>query len=135
MLRLPLPVVVQGGLRRVLHVIAQVTETTSTDVICKARNDAVLGGLLTVFHTERSTSGLTNVQNELPVRFFWRHIICVSCQTAAPGSAVSWSGQQQMLPRIQLAIWIDKTASMTAPCRCCTTWTNGCSRRWRRTTK
>jgi hypothetical protein len=28
----------------------------------------VLGGLLTVFHTERSTSGVTNVQNELPVR-------------------------------------------------------------------
>ena len=47
---------------------SQVVETTATDVICEARNDAVLGGLLTVFHTERATSGVTNVQNELPVR-------------------------------------------------------------------
>jgi hypothetical protein len=53
--------------------LAQVTETTATDVICEARNDAVLGGLLTVFHTERSTSGITNLQNELPV--------CASCMT------------------------------------------------------
>lgn len=37
------------------------------DVICVAKNDAVLDGLLTVFHAERSTSGLSNVQNELPV--------------------------------------------------------------------
>ena len=45
----------------------QVTETTATDVICEARNDAVLGGLLTVFHTERSSSSLNNMQNDLPV--------------------------------------------------------------------
>ena len=42
-------------------------EITSTDVVCIARNDAALGGLLTVFHTERSASSLTNLQNELPV--------------------------------------------------------------------
>lgn len=47
---------------------AQVVEVSGTEVICQAQNDAVLGGLLTVFHTERSSSGLTNVQNELPVR-------------------------------------------------------------------
>lgn len=37
------------------------------DVICVAKNDAVLDGLLTVFHAERSSAGLSNVQNELPV--------------------------------------------------------------------
>lgn len=37
------------------------------DVICVAKNDAVLDGLLTVFHAERSTEGLSNVQNDLPL--------------------------------------------------------------------
>ncbi len=32
-----------------------------------AKNDAVLDGLLTVFHAERSTEGLSNVQNDLPL--------------------------------------------------------------------
>lgn len=36
-------------------------------MICLAHNDAVLDGLLTVFHTERSSSSLLNVQNDLGV--------------------------------------------------------------------
>ena len=38
-----------------------------TEVVCIANNDAVLGGLLTVYHVERSTGSLENVQNDLPV--------------------------------------------------------------------
>lgn len=34
---------------------------------CIAKNDAVLDGLLTVFHAERSVEGLANVQNDLPL--------------------------------------------------------------------
>mmetsp|Transcript_6339 Transcript_6339/g.18214 ORF Transcript_6339/g.18214 Transcript_6339/m.18214 type:complete len:686 (+) Transcript_6339:188-2245(+) len=45
----------------------EVESITETEVVCVAGNDAVLGGLLTVFHTERSVSSLTNLQNELPV--------------------------------------------------------------------
>lgn len=45
----------------------QVTRITETDVVCTSQNDATLSGLLTVFHTERSASSLTNLQNELPV--------------------------------------------------------------------
>lgn len=36
-------------------------------MICVANNDAVLDGLLTVFHAERSSEGLSNVQNHLPM--------------------------------------------------------------------
>ena len=46
----------------------QVTGVSGTEVYCTANNDATLGGLLTVFHTERSSDSLTNVQNSLPVR-------------------------------------------------------------------
>ncbi len=37
------------------------------DVTCVANNDTTLDGLLTIFHTERSTDSLHNVQNELPI--------------------------------------------------------------------
>ena len=37
------------------------------DVICTANNHAVLDGLVTVFHTERSPDTLNNVQNDLPI--------------------------------------------------------------------
>jgi pyruvate kinase len=37
------------------------------EVTCVAQNDAVLDGLLTVFHMERSSHELSNVQNTLPV--------------------------------------------------------------------
>lgn len=37
------------------------------DVICTARSDAILDGLLTVFHMERSATALENVQNTLPL--------------------------------------------------------------------
>ena len=36
-------------------------------ISCVASNAASLGGLLTVFHTERSEDGLANMQNDLPV--------------------------------------------------------------------
>ena len=45
----------------------QVTGVSGTEIYCTANNDASLGGLLTVFHTERSSASLTNVQNSLPV--------------------------------------------------------------------
>lgn len=45
----------------------EVTEVVGTEVICQAKNDAVLDGLLTVFHVERSIDTLANVQNELPL--------------------------------------------------------------------
>eukprot|EP00877_Chromochloris_zofingiensis_P009758 jgi/Chrzof1/5035/Cz15g09100.t1_PYK1[v5.2] len=38
-----------------------------TDVLCVAKNDAVLDGLLTVFHVERSSDELLNLQNDLPL--------------------------------------------------------------------
>lgn len=37
------------------------------DVVCVARNDALLDGLLTVFHVERSSDELLNLQNDLPL--------------------------------------------------------------------
>ncbi|KAL4425448.1 hypothetical protein ABPG75_009464 [Micractinium tetrahymenae] len=43
-----------------------VTEVTPTEVICEAASDAVLDGLLMVFHTERSNESLSNLQNDLP---------------------------------------------------------------------
>ncbi|KAG2492389.1 hypothetical protein HYH03_009335 [Edaphochlamys debaryana] len=45
----------------------EVVDVQGDDVICIAKNDAVLDGLLTVFHAERSTEGLANVQNDLPL--------------------------------------------------------------------
>lgn len=44
----------------------QVEEVGETDVVCIARNDAQLEGLMTVFHTERSANSLSNLQNDLP---------------------------------------------------------------------
>ena len=46
---------------------AQVESVTKEDVTCVARNSAELDGLLTVFHTERSTDALQNLQNDLPI--------------------------------------------------------------------
>ncbi len=40
----------------------EVTEVLEHDVVCEAKNDALLDGLLTVFHTERSQDELLNVQ-------------------------------------------------------------------------
>jgi pyruvate kinase len=47
-------------------VFLEVEDVTATDVICKVKNDAVLDGLLTIFHQERSQEGLSNIQNDLP---------------------------------------------------------------------
>lgn len=44
----------------------EVDDVTATEVICTAKNNAVLDGLLTIFHQERSAEGLSNLQNDLP---------------------------------------------------------------------
>ena len=44
-----------------------VTAVDGDAISCVASNAASLGGLLTVFHTERSEDSLSNMQNDLPV--------------------------------------------------------------------
>lgn len=44
----------------------RVDSATETTVTCTAQSGAVLAGLLTVFHTERSDSSVANQQNDLP---------------------------------------------------------------------
>jgi pyruvate kinase len=46
---------------------SQIESVAKEDITCVARNSAQLDGLLTVFHTERSTDALQNVQNDLPI--------------------------------------------------------------------
>jgi pyruvate kinase len=43
----------------------EVVDVSATEVTCEAKNDAVLDGLLTIFHQERSVEGLSNLQNDL----------------------------------------------------------------------
>lgn len=47
-------------------VFLEVEDVTPTEVICNVKNDAVLDGLLMIFHQERSQEGLSNLQNDLP---------------------------------------------------------------------
>uniref|UniRef100_A0A7S0RHC8 Pyruvate kinase n=1 Tax=Chlamydomonas leiostraca TaxID=1034604 RepID=A0A7S0RHC8_9CHLO len=50
----------------------EVTDVSEFDVVCVAKNSAVLEGLLCVFHAERSQgNGLSNTQNELPLLSDW----------------------------------------------------------------
>jgi pyruvate kinase len=44
----------------------EVEDVTATEVVCVAKNNAVLDGLLTIFHQERSADALSNLQNDLP---------------------------------------------------------------------
>lgn len=44
----------------------RVDSATETTVTCTAQSSAVLSGLLTVFHTERSDGSVANQQNDLP---------------------------------------------------------------------
>jgi len=44
----------------------EVEEVNATEVICLAKNGCHLDGLLTIFHQERSTDTLSNLQNDLP---------------------------------------------------------------------
>jgi pyruvate kinase len=44
----------------------EVEEVNATEVVCLAKNACHLDGLLTIFHQERSTEGLSNLQNDLP---------------------------------------------------------------------
>ena len=41
---------------------AQVEEVQGCNVVCKALNDAVLGGLLTVIHSEKNDAGMSDLQ-------------------------------------------------------------------------
>jgi pyruvate kinase len=50
-----------------LHCLQVVEVVNECDVVCVARNDALLDGLLTVFHVERSSDELLNLQNDLPL--------------------------------------------------------------------
>ena len=45
----------------------QVDDIQGDDVVCTAANHATLDGLVTIFHTERSSDVLNNVQNDLPI--------------------------------------------------------------------
>ena len=45
----------------------QVDKIEGDDVYCTANNHANLDGLVTIFHTERSSDTLNNVQNDLPI--------------------------------------------------------------------
>ena len=47
-------------------VYVSVTSVEGATIIGAAGNDASLGGLLTVFHCERSADGVSNAQNDLP---------------------------------------------------------------------
>ena len=47
--------------------IMQVDKIEGDDVYCTANNHANLDGLVTIFHTERSSDTLNNVQNDLPI--------------------------------------------------------------------
>ncbi|KDD72880.1 hypothetical protein H632_c2782p0, partial [Helicosporidium sp. ATCC 50920] len=44
-----------------------VDRVTEAGIVCRARNSALLDGVLTVFHQERSLESVSNAQNELPV--------------------------------------------------------------------
>ncbi|WIA20835.1 hypothetical protein OEZ85_005187 [Tetradesmus obliquus] len=45
----------------------RVTRIEGADIICEACNGAVMDGLMTVFHMERSADSLLNLQNNLPL--------------------------------------------------------------------
>ncbi|KAL4856094.1 Pyruvate kinase 2 [Chlorella vulgaris] len=47
-------------------VFLNVIEVSGSEVVCTAASDAVLDGLLMVFHLERSGESLSNLQNDLP---------------------------------------------------------------------
>jgi pyruvate kinase len=44
----------------------EVVAVEGGEVVCEAKNGAVLDGLLTIFHQERSATALSNLQNDLP---------------------------------------------------------------------
>ncbi|KAF6256496.1 pyruvate kinase [Scenedesmus sp. NREL 46B-D3] len=44
-----------------------VLQVQGQDIVCKALNSAVMDGLMTVFHMERSADSLLNLQNNLPL--------------------------------------------------------------------
>jgi hypothetical protein len=60
------------------------------DVVCVARNDALLDGLLTVFHVERSSDELLNLQNDLPLLSDYDKECIISL--AVVSGAVWWWG-------------------------------------------
>jgi hypothetical protein len=67
----------------------EVREVTEHDVICEAKNDAELDGLLTVFHSERSSDEVHNVQVGHGT---WQRWPC-SAPIRQPGLPHSWGMQ------------------------------------------
>jgi pyruvate kinase len=55
------------------HTHVQVTDVQDTEVLCVAKNNATLEGLLCVFHCERNSFAnlVSNIQNELPLLSDW----------------------------------------------------------------
>jgi hypothetical protein len=57
------------------------------DVVCVAKNEALLDGLLTVFHVERSSDELLNLQNDLPLLSDYDKECLVSLAVVRAGSS------------------------------------------------
>lgn len=51
------------------------------DVVCTSRNSAMLDGLLTVYHQERSADGLSNLQVCCFSSYFFRAFVSLFCFT------------------------------------------------------
>jgi hypothetical protein len=67
----------------------QVLEVVNgSDVVCVARNDALLDGLLTVFHVERSSDELLNLQNDLPLLSDYDKECIISLAVVSRGGAL-----------------------------------------------
>jgi pyruvate kinase len=45
----------------------EVVDVEGQDIICEAKNSALMDGALTLFHMERSADTLLNLQNTLPL--------------------------------------------------------------------
>eukprot|EP00191_Tetraselmis_sp_GSL018_P014592 CAMPEP_0177587594 /NCGR_PEP_ID=MMETSP0419_2-20121207/5743_1 /TAXON_ID=582737 /ORGANISM="Tetraselmis sp., Strain GSL018" /LENGTH=602 /DNA_ID=CAMNT_0019077671 /DNA_START=248 /DNA_END=2054 /DNA_ORIENTATION=+ len=45
---------------------ARVVDVSDTDIVCELESDASMSGLLTIFHVERSSHSVSNLQNTLP---------------------------------------------------------------------
>lgn len=88
-----------GGCRRAgmqhhfLSVCLQVVEVVDEcDVVCVAKNEALLDGLLTVFHVERSTDELLNLQNDLPLLSEYDKECMISLAQVGSGVRVVFCG-------------------------------------------
>jgi len=78
------------------HPVPAASQVTSvdngTDVVCTARNDAVLDGLLTVFHVERSSDELLNLQVGRQLPGSWRAAGVCPYPPATSQRPAAWPG-------------------------------------------